>query len=427
MTSPPNIEVTLGGQRIRRLQSLNLRLGMEELADSFSLVAADPGLRVAAGLSVEIKVEGVPVLVGRVMTRRFSARGGDVARSCSGLSSAELLVKSSVIQPRRTWTEISLRNLAALLVRDYGLAVEVDPSAADVADEPFDAIRFDLGDTVADFLRAAAKRAGCLITSGAAVTRPGEPTRAAIKILRVGAGSARYTINALAPRVLERDYEDDVSDLHSEYRVNRKGGGLLDDDGTLKGVDGVAFDERIPYSPIIISAAKGARSEREMVRQAEYEMRHRSALASQRTVVLDGWSADPNARTLWAPNQLVRLVDAQEGLDDDLLVAGVEFALDISGDASATRVEMLSPDAYAVFEKPRIRKPPTPTAGDIAADAARGAALGFGSAIVRERSYSSARALAVGAAAGAPGGGRPTPGATTDKVKGVLGTEDDGA
>jgi prophage tail gpP-like protein len=156
--------------------------------------------------------------------------------------------------------------------------------------------------------------------------------------------------------VLSIDFEDDVRSVNSQYLVNRRGRGTRDPDGTLKGLDGVASDERVPYSPTIIQAEAGGRSQAALDRQAEWEMRRRAAEGQRVSINVDGWSprvSPTPPAPLWWPNTLYRVVDADEGFDETLLLASAELGESV-GSGAVARLEFMPPDAYAILEQRKI-------------------------------------------------------------------------
>ncbi len=354
------------GNRIERISRLHMRFGFAELADQVEFVPAgrSPARK---GQSLTVLVDGRPVLVGTVTGRRVGLRPGDRSETISGFSTAQSLVKSSVVQPRRTWKEISLRRLTEVIVSPFNIGVDVDPSASDIADEPFERVRCQAGEKVLEFLTRISKRAGCLITSGAAATDPGEAPRATVMITRIGSRTSP-AITYPHPRILELDLEEDLRDRHSHYYVNARGGGIFDrKTGTLVGKDGKAEDPFVPYSPLIVQAETGtkrptkkqkaARTQSQLDLQAEGEMRRRAAESVRRSITISGWSpAAGGVGELWAVNSLMRLNVAEEGIEnEEMLITAVEFDVDVGREAAVARLELTMPDAFSIFQEQKLR------------------------------------------------------------------------
>lgn len=352
MTRRQRYTVSVGGKRLESVQSLQLRFAVSELADSFSMQVADR-LLLDGGEAVEIAIEGRVVLVGHVQSCRLAKRAGTRDLTITGYSAAQQLVKSSIVDTRRVYTDTTLRQLVERVCKPFGLLVEVESSATAVANEVLDQIAVDNGEKAFDFLAKACKRQACVLVSGAATVADDKPAKAAVTITRVGVRMAPVVIVYPSPRVLGVDYETDIRDVHSHYYVTRRGRGVLGTDGTLKGLDGVARDERVPYSPLIIKAEKGGKSQTALDHQAEQEMRRRAAEGRRFSVEVDGWSPN-DSQALWWPNTMFRFVDVEEGIDDILVVSSVEIAVDQQG--TRAKLDLMPPDAHAILHKRVISK-----------------------------------------------------------------------
>lgn len=350
MRAPP-YTIRIGGRRIERPISLSLRFALRELADSFEVSVADR-FQVFEGERVEVAIAGRTVLVGHVMTSRLHKAPGSRDFTISGFSSAQALVKSSAVLPQRTYSDLSLRKLVNLVAEPFGLDVTVAESALEIVEEPIRLVKIKPSETAYGLLKRVAKKQGCILVSGSAAGRDGASGEV-ISISRVSTARAAVELRSPSPRVMSLDWEIDVRDMHSHYFVTRRGGGVLADDGTLEGKEGVARDERLPYSPTVLQAESGAKSEAELNRQAEWEMRRRAAEGHRITLTVQGWSPS-NGAELWFPNTIYRVVDDDEGLDEDLLVASSEIVLD--GQGAIARLEMMPADAYEIFDELTIKQ-----------------------------------------------------------------------
>lgn len=360
MAPTPKHTVRVGGVTLQSVDNLKLRFSMTEIADSFSLTVNDK-VTIDDGAPVEISVLGRLVLVGEVMNWRLDKSAGARSISISGFSSAQRLTKSSVLRASRTIAGKSLADIVRTIVEPFGLAVGVSASAAEVANELLDRVRVDNGETAWSFLSEVCQRQGCLLVSGASTVVPGEPARAAVLITRVSTTAAPVIIVSPSPRVLSIGFESDTRDINSQIIVTPRGGGVLDSDGSVEGRTGEAFDERVPYSPVIVQSRKGGRSEAALKRQAEWELRKRSAEGQRVSAVVDGWSPN-DSQALWWPNTVYRLVDTEEAFDSKLLVASVELSVQVGGQGARATLELIPPDAYAILEDNRIKPKPKLTA-----------------------------------------------------------------
>lgn len=359
VSNPPRIVVRVGDLTLERIVSFNFRASMRELADQIEVTVADKvkldDLR--AGLSVGVAIEGRVVLVGHVMTPRVSKRAGDRTVSFTAFSSAQRLVKSSVIVGDGIQEKVvrgqSLRQICEAVCSPFDIVVDVSETALAIAEEPISKVKLKKGEKAFAFLSRVAKRQGCIIVSGAASITPERAAKASIRITRNAARTSPLPIVSPGPRVLEFSWELDDRAMHSEYIVTRRGNGTRASDGSIEGNDGRATDERLPYSPLLIQTSTGGNDEDALRRQAEWEMRKRAAEGERVTLTIDGWS--PNyTQALWWPNTLYRVVETEEGLDELLLLTSASLTYDAQGTRAS--LELLPPYAYAVLDETTIKK-----------------------------------------------------------------------
>jgi prophage tail gpP-like protein len=352
MGAVPNYGIRVGNYDLREINSLSLRLSMREIADSFTAQISDR-VTLRAGLPVQVSIDGRPVIVGELQNVRLAKSAGTRDLSISGFSSAQRLVKSSVVPgdglPRRTVKGLSLREIVEAVVEPFGIVVDVSEAALSIANEPIDKVRVGNGQTCHAFLNKVCKRQGCILVSGAASVGPDRNAKASVRITRVAVRKSPINIVYPSARVLSIDYEDDVRAIHSQYLVTPRG-------RPWTGLDGLAEDERVSYSPVIIQAEAGGRGQAAMDRQAEWEMRRRAAEGQRVSVTYDGWSPRPSTTPpspLWWPNTLFRVVDAEDGFDETMLLASVELGESV-GSGAVARLELMPPDAYAILEQRKI-------------------------------------------------------------------------
>jgi len=135
--------------------------------------------------------------------------------------------------------------------------------------------------------------------------------------------------------------------VHSEIIVSRKSK-KRKTDGGLDALGAPAYDTSAKYSPLIIDAEAGAKTEAELLRQAEFEVRKRRASAIKISIKMDGWSPN-NSKALFWPNALYELIDDAEGFRDTMLLTASTLTLS-DGENMTTALEFMPPDAFAVLD-----------------------------------------------------------------------------
>ena len=353
--SLPSLVVQVGGKNLQRVQSFSLRLAVSELADQVQVEVADDialaDLRI--GDSMAVAIAGRIVLVGEVLNYHSHGDANSDTLSITGFSSAQRLTKSSIkIGDGESVTSKVFRNLSARqiierVVKPFDIVVDVGETGNEIADVPIDKVRIKKNEGAWEFIQRVARRQGCIVVSGAASVTADRKAKASVRLTRNAVRSSPIAISRPHARVISWDYELDGRSIQSEIIVGRKskkrksGGGLTH-------LGAPAYDSSARYSPLIIDADAGAKTEGELLRQAEYEVRKRRAEAIRVSIELDGWSPN-NSQALFWPNTLYPLEDKVRGFADTMLLTAVTLSRDLNG-ADKAMLEFVPPDAYAVLD-----------------------------------------------------------------------------
>ena len=351
----PTLVVQLGGKNLQRVQSFSLRLAVSELADQVQVEVADDialaDLKI--GDSMAVAIGGRVVLVGEVMNYRSHGDANADTLSITAFSAAQRLTKSSILigagesVTSRVFTDLSARQILERVVSPFDLVVDVGPTAIDIADVPIDTVKVKKNEGAWEFVQRVARRQGCILVSGAASITADRKAKASIQLTRNAASTSPTPIVRPHARVQSWDYELDGRAIQSEIIVATKGK-KRGKTGGLTQFGAPAYDPSARYSPLIIDAEAGARTEGELLRQAEFEVRKRRAEAIRVSVELDGWSPN-NTSEIWWPNTLYPLDDRVKGFSDTMLLTSVTLSRDLGG-ADRAVLEFVPPDAYAVLE-----------------------------------------------------------------------------
>jgi len=353
--SLPSLVVQLAGNNLQRVQSFSLRLSVAELADQVQVEVADniPLTSLRIGDSMAVSIAGRIVLVGEVLNYHSHGTATADTLSITGFSAAQRLVKSSILVGEdqsvtsRVFRNLSARQIIERVARPFGLVVDVGETGNEIADVPIDKIRIKKNEDAWDFIKRVARRQGMIVVSGAASVTPDRQAKASIRLTRNAVRTSPVTISRPHPRVISWDYELDGRAVHSAIVVRRKSK-KRKSGGGLEHLGAPAYDESARYSPLIVDGEAGARTEGELLRQAEYEVRKRRADAIKITIEIDGWSPN-NSQALFWPNTLYPLDDRVQGFSDTMLLSAVTLTRDANG-ADKTLLEFCPPDAHAVLE-----------------------------------------------------------------------------
>lgn len=351
----PSLVVQVGGKNLQRVQKFSLRLAVTELADQVQVDVAD-SIALAdqrIGDSMAVAIAGRIVLVGEVLNYRDHGDANSSTLSITGFSSAQRLTKSSIkigdgeSVTSKVFRKLSARQIIERVVKPFDIVVDVGETSNEIADVPIDKIKIKKNEGAWEFIQRVAKRQGCILVSGAASVTPDRKAKASIRITRNAVRSSPIAITRPHPRVMSWSYELDGRAIQSEIIVGRKSS-KRKSGGGLTSLGAPAYDSSARYSPLIIDAEAGARTEGELLRQAEFEVRKRRAEAIRVTIELDGWSPN-NSQALWWPNTMYQLEDNVRGFADTMLLVSVTLSRGLDG-ADKAMLEFVPPDAYAVLD-----------------------------------------------------------------------------
>ncbi|WP_051356901.1 phage baseplate assembly protein [Azorhizobium doebereinerae] len=320
-----------------------------------SLVAYAP--RVEDGLSCEIRIDGEPVLIGWIESISPRAGEGQVSVSVSGKDkTGDLIDSAATVDGPCEFFDSKIDQVASSILKPFGLKVRLDVDAG----PSFPRATIDVGESAMSAIEKFARQRELLVTSdgvGALVlTRSGK---------KRGPGDLVFPGN-----VVETSGNWSTKEQHSQYNV--------------KGQAERAAGLRRPAPHLDSTAAPSGSSSGDYVQQQDAHeragitiqgerkhpsmQRHRPVVAMARTQLTaegaqrqaDWMERTARARSvkiehkvkdfrgangrLWRPNELVFVSDSFQGLNRDMLIAGVEMGFDQSG--ATTLLRLTGPESY---------------------------------------------------------------------------------
>lgn len=327
-----DLVLVIGNTRHRGWTSVDIRRGLDQVADSFDVSlterwsdASEPR-PVRIGEACHVEIDGARVLTGYVddVLPSYDAKSHTLV--ASGRSRTADLVDCST--PARSWSGVTLLEIARQLAEPFGIEVITD---VDVG-APFRNAAIEEGQPLAEGLEQLARiRAVHLVTDAQGrlvITRPGRERERTALVLgeNIRKGSGRFTLR----------------DRFSEYEVLAQQPG---DDNVFGAAaaqpSGRVSDDRITrYRPTVIVADTAADTAGCQER-ARWERAKRWGQSRGVTYTVHGWQ---HRDGLWAPGRQVRVRDRWLGLDDWMLIAGVQYLLDNEGER--TEIRVVPPEAY---------------------------------------------------------------------------------
>lgn len=333
------LTLLVDNQRYEGWKRVTVRGGIRQMAGAFELVCADRWaiqklpLPILKNKPCSVLIDGTPVITGHIDAAppRYSARGhelvirgrdatGDLVDSCADLDG-----EGSMGQ--------SLRSIAQMLCKPFGIKVSVDPAVQADADARFEYQHLQIGETVQESLLRLARIRGLLLVSDSV---------GGLHITRAGSTRANTPL-VLGDNILEADADDDCSGRFRTYRVLAQ-----DRESGTKGPDS---------SQQILAEAtdKGARAPRLLIidpteacddagaqQLAAWSCAQRRAEGEGVRYTVRGWL---DGKRPWRWNTIVSVNDPWARFNGDFLIADVTYTLDKEGGELAV-LDVVPPDAY---------------------------------------------------------------------------------
>lgn len=344
------VELFVNGKIYSGFTSVDITRALNALSGSFSLGITDrwsgqsePWI-VAPDDECEVKINASTVIKGYIFAVETSVNKSSRSIQISGRDKTADFVDCSIDIKENQIQKISLKSLAQLFARPFGLSVTVDgPQGA-----LFNPFAINPGETGFEALERACRQRGLLLTNdgngGVLITRP---------VTRVRSS----TIIEEGENLLQGAAKFDHSERFSQYRVKGQHSKFEEDLDPMfsYAIIGSAKDSEVGrYRPMLIvneslTTIEGART------RAQWEATNRAAKASSFRAQVQGWTKGDG--TLWRVNELIRFRAKSLGIDDDLLCVGTKMTLQ-SGAGSLTELQLERKDAY--IPEPEIPKETSP-------------------------------------------------------------------
>lgn len=342
-----NVLLAIDGQRYGGWTSIRLSRGIEQVAGRFELTVSErfDGLAkprpIRKGQKATVLIDGTTVMTGWVDVVAPSYDATSHALTVIGRDATGDLVDCAAICTAGVYKGRNLAQIAADLAKPFKLPVVVhtDVGAA------FPEWRIEPGETVIDSLDRAARYRGVLLLSDGlgnlVITQPGN-------------GKAPMTLE-LGKNIKRADGHSSQQQRFSEYIVKAQQAGndqLFGESAAQP--SGRALDTAVGrYRPTVILAEDQANASSCKMR-AEWQRTVSAARGDQVVYTVDGWAANG---ALWQPNTLVDVRDSFLDINEQRLIAQVDFTLDEQGER--TELTVVGRHAYDPLKIPQ----PAPNQG----------------------------------------------------------------
>lgn len=368
-----DVALKVNGRRYSGWKSVRVTRSIESLAGSFDLEVsdrwgdADEPWPIMEEDECEVQIGGETVIVGDIATRGGSGDANSRSLRYTGKDRAARLVKNSLlvaganvttkadktdIDPTKhgaanakwTYTNIDVLEFCRTIALQHGISVSVQPGltlskATKLVVSP--------GEKCFDAIRRVAEAAEVLVVSDGA---------GGIRITRTGTARAAQLTEGV--NILRYDYEYSAEERYRHYLISTQVPGTDQASGAATNVEAQATDDdvRLASDVLIVRPDKGY-SKADAQRRADWEARHRAAIAAKIFITVQGWR-QPN-QALWPVNALTRVKAPRLiGVDGDLLISQVEYSYGASGQGGqggqVARLSLVRPDAFAPEPQARV-------------------------------------------------------------------------
>ena len=350
------VKLLVGGTEFGGWKSVRIDAGIDRLSRTFDLEVTNnwPGnteivSRIKQGDEVQVMIGGDVVVTGYVdeIPIRYDAKTYTVG--IKGRSKTADLVDccpetdvdqfADVIGPKGTakrtkkavtqWHKAKLEKIAEYLVEPYGIKVFTQVDTGD------DLIGFALAsdETVFEVIDRMVRKRQVLVTD----TALGD-----LMILDAGSGGRCTTALELGRNILTGSAALDYKDVFSKYVCYGSLAGTPETENMENcaeyhsGSLSVVTSKLIGRRRVLVKHLSGQTYPSECSDVAIYERSHREGKALETYYTVSGWREENY--TLWQPNKLVRVRDALIGFDVDMLIVGVSWVMDASGQRTELKV-----------------------------------------------------------------------------------------
>lgn len=379
----------VGGRIYGGWKSVNVRHGIEQIAGTFdiSLTERWPNQQtewaIPPGEFCEVRIGTHVVINGYVDSVNVSYDANDHRIQIKGRDRTGDLVDCSA--PSQAFSGLTFKQIADRLCAPFGVNVYDEttnekkltvqqkkigkkgtPPKSRRVEGSLPKCACQNGETVFRTLEKLARNEGLLLVSdhegGLLLTRAGRAGRIGVPL-------------EFGRNVLSANLDVSHANLFSEITVKGQASAQdVDDVGKLESVMSskttvkraagairTGSSQIARHRPLIVVCESQADAAR--IRQrAEWEVSNREAKSRKYVATVQGWYPDPDVDDIWRINSMVRVIDRLSRIDEEWLIAAINFKLDDGG--TTAEIELTSPKAFDQLpEIPQPKKGAAGTAG----------------------------------------------------------------
>jgi prophage tail gpP-like protein len=336
----PNVNLTVNGSKYSGWKSININLGLEQLAGTFELIVTEKwpdnptARKIRPGEACTVDIDGRIIITGYIDDVMPSFDSKSHTLTINGRDKTGDLVDCSAIYKSGQWSNKKLDVIASNLCEPFGIKVIVNTDLGDA----FVSADIKEGETVFETIDRLAKQRGVLLTSDGignlVITRAGnERLNGLLKEgQNIKSASGTFSIRDRYSSYIGKGQHAGSNELNgleaSEPTAN------VNDSGVNR------------YRPLIIYAEDNATPE-SLKKRVTWQRNINYGRGTSAEVVVVGWK---NNGLVWQFNKLQKIESESLGVDGELLISNVNYKLDDNG--TTTILTLKRAEAYDVLDIP---------------------------------------------------------------------------
>ena len=328
-------------------KSLQLTRSIEQLAHSFNVSYTDQWaekgkkIPIRAGDAHKLAYNGRTVTAGWVDEDDLDYDANSRTLGFAGRSKTADLVDCAALYKGGKWRNKTLLDIAKDICEPFDISVKANVDVGDPFGGP-DHFSLTLGETAFEAINRGARARGVLLMTD---------SDGNLVIDRAGETKLKAVIER-GKNILRGNRKRSLQDRFSSYTLF--GQTSADDNlfGTQCNVSRTASDADVTrYRPIVIQG-DGEPNGSALQTRANWERNVRAGRAVRVSYIVQGWEyADGK---LWEPNNIVRVIDPDAELDDELLITETVHTRDEGG--TKTSITLTAKEAFEVEALPTKKK-----------------------------------------------------------------------
>lgn len=332
-----DVTLTVNDREYGGWKSVRITRSIESLAGSFSLDVVDHWFGYETGWVIQeedecvVSIDDEVVIHGFVDQRKPSFSGTSRQLSYSGRDKSAVLVDCSVILSQWSFRNEKIGTIFKKLAEGFSIKVIADTGLYSL--EVPGKIAVNPGEKAFEIMSRIAKMVGVLIVADG---------DGIIRITRSGVDRSPESLIE-GENILSANAIYDMTRRYRNYMIMTTPPGGDNTNGqslrikVLSSDDGVTRDERI----LLIRPDNGMSAEFAQKR-VDWEARIRASKSETASITVHGWKRTNGE--LWTVNEIVYVKSPTLGIDGQMLITQVEFALGLSGET--TQIKLTRPDAF---------------------------------------------------------------------------------